>query len=136
MKKPRLILIILAILILGVVVVLIIPSSFYERIPLINLQEKQLTPVQTCINEYEEKNLKPGEDFVPGEVIVGFKENLQEDEAKAIISSYGLVWKRSLLVPDSAIIEVPSGTEFEWVCKLRENSNIISAEQNGIHHAL
>lgn len=133
MKKSRIILTILVAFILGTVL-LLVSSSFYERVPIINLLKKQPTPVQSCINEYEAKNLKPGEDFVPGEVIVKFQENLKDDEAKAIISSYGLVWKRSLYVPNSALIEVPNGTEFEWICKLPENSKIINAEQNGIDH--
>lgn len=54
---------------------------------------KELSPsIQSCIDEFKAKNIKLG-DYVPSNVIVGFHENVTEEEAIKLFDSYGLKFK-------------------------------------------
>jgi len=93
--------------------------------------------IQECINEWEVKNLIPnnwdlktGEvSYVPEIVFVGFKEGVSESEAENILNLYNLNWDDSftfghLINKLNYKILVESGAEYEWQCKLQEDSNI------------
>ncbi|MCH7902780.1 hypothetical protein IIC68_03435 [archaeon] len=103
--------------------------------------QDQLSPVANdavCVNEWDAKNLKPDVDYVPGEILIGFKESIPENQAKQIIQSYGLEIKDILdftIGNEYAIIvhaEVEEGSEFIWICNLMENESVEYAELNGI----
>jgi len=108
---------------------------------LVGCVQDQLPPIAndaTCVNEWKSKNLKPNEDYVPGVIVVGFKETIPESQAREIIGSYGL-WVKSILdltIENEYTIyvyaEVKEGSEFNWICYLLENENVESAELNGI----
>ena len=74
-------------------------------------------------------------DFVKGEVIVSFNQDVSLIKAKGlIIQNYGLIVKDSSSYNSLKILvaTVPIGTEFKWVCTLKKNPSIKSAEPNNI----
>lgn len=80
------------------------------------------SPSDICVTSWNDRALeaKIPFDYAPKDVIIGFKKNVTEDEARAIIDSYGFSIKsvRNLetIGKVSIRIEVPEGKEIETVC--------------------
>jgi len=99
-------------------------------------------PQNDCIKEYRALGMRSGKDYVKGEIIVGFKEGINEDQAHKIVDSLGLSIKDFFTKPVKieektiivAMVNVPDGNEVEWICRLRENPQIEGVSVNGIGH--
>ena len=69
--------------------------------------------------------------FRPGMVIVVFQKDVTEVQAQALITSLNLksgVWMNSL---KQLVVEVPVGSEQDWIRKLCEMPRIRTASVNG-----
>jgi len=55
------------------------------------VEQRELSPsMQACISDLQAQNLKAGQDFVAGDVLVGFGDNVTEEQAIAMFDSVGL----------------------------------------------
>ena len=59
--------------------------------------------------------------FQSGEIDVGFKKDMSEQEIQNFTKSKGLKLKSFIDEINSARVVVPDGEELEWVCKLTDN---------------
>ncbi len=61
--------------------------------------------------------------FVKGEIMVGFKDNVSINDAQEIIYSLGLNAKNNTSYNTSKflLVKVPEGTELKWVCVFKQN---------------
>ncbi len=94
---------------------------------------------QACINKLNTdiKDRKKGQEFVSGDVIVGFIKGVTEKEALEIIQKYNLKIKLYSPNPEQwGVVNVPKGKEIEWICKFEENKDIQFAELNGISRTM
>lgn len=80
------------------------------------INDKSLTTIQKCVKEWETKNLKAGEDFIPGQILYKYK--------------------NTPIAEGTNIKKVNPGTEFLEICTLLENPEINYAEPNAIITAL
>jgi len=71
-------------------------------------------------------DLVPGEDYVEGELLVGFIANVTEDEAKGLIQGLDLILKEdsNLWNLKVLVINVPNGEEQVWIETL-EKENVV-----------
>jgi len=73
------------------------------------------------------------EDYVEGELLVGFNDDVTKEEAENIISSHGLSIKEFHdAVSVWALVNVPEGEEQSWINILEKESIIVYAELNSI----
>lgn len=56
-----------------------------------------------------------GVNYVPGDVIVGFHDNVSEEEANALVESYGLTWESHFPTMFSYWVEVLSGSPRDFM---------------------
>lgn len=106
---------------------------------------KVLSCVSNCGGDTGGKKKDEGSNYVPGEVLVTFKENTIYKQAKDLFSSLGIsvyentYWKATnkqvddtttLLTVDVFKIKVTSGTEDEMVNKLVKESIVRAASKN------
>ncbi len=101
-----------------------------------NAEDSELL-IYTCIEGWNIKNFVPDEDYAMGEILIGFGENVDEANARAIIESYGLTVKEVINLSFEILITVgvEPNTEFEWICTLEEDDRIEYAEPNYIVYA-
>jgi len=78
--------------------------------------------------------LIPGEDYTEGELLVGFNENIGEDEAKELIIGLNLTLKEThdLWNINVLVINVPVGEEQVWIETLENENEIDYTELNYI----
>jgi hypothetical protein len=105
---------------------------------LILLLREQPTNLSSCITELKAENPNPS-DYGAGHVVVGFKEGTTSTEARQILGKYGLnnltLYEESFSVGNPfAVAHVESSKEFEWICKLQQDSNVKYAELDYIAH--
>lgn len=93
---------------------------------------QQEVTADACITMFNSKNIKIGQDFVAGEIIVGFPRGTTRDEAKDIMASYNLELREWDELITFTTVGVSAGSEIEWVCKLRGDPRISYAELNVI----
>ncbi len=70
--------------------------------------------------------------FAPGEIIVKFKDGV---DGSKVLSELGLRVKRSRLVGPNFVlfnVEVPAGTELDWIKKLSERDDTDGVELNSL----
>lgn len=76
-------------------------------------------------------------EYKKGELVSGFKRGVSINEIKNILSPYGfdLATESPLQISETTyfIVKVPEGEEFKWVCTLKQDSNIQSAELNSLY---
>ncbi|MFH1239011.1 MAG: carboxypeptidase-like regulatory domain-containing protein [bacterium] len=75
------------------------------------------------------------QNFVPGEVIVSFKDEITKEEAQQIISSYGLndtEWD-NWVIAHFIIVKVPTDIEAKWIAEFQKSPKIKYAELNYIY---
>lgn len=92
--------------------------------------------LQDCVKElnlglYEDEGLQ----YIKGEIIVQFKQNISEITAKRLIQSYGLTIKKEYeWTPESinhVVLNVPNGEEAGITCKLRgESTSVVRVDPN------
>ena len=75
-----------------------------------------------------------GDSYVPGDVIVGFNDNVTIEEAGDLINSYNLTWE-----PGSywdllkwGVVKVVSGEELQWIATFENESIVKYAQLNWI----
>ncbi len=77
------------------------------------------------------------EEFVPGQVIVGFNNGISFGSAQVVIASYDLTWLGAISPNSgSALVGVPVGQEKHWVITLAQDPIVKYAELNFYVHAL
>lgn len=66
--------------------------------------------------------------------VLFFSSNISNSEIISLIKSYGLTGSitGSISYYTSAHIDVPNGTEFEWICRFKQNKTVFSAHTNHI----
>ena len=84
------------------------------------------TDINRCIDELESKNY----DYVPGSIIICFDEKFLEKEIREIMNGYNLDVKEYWSINNCVHVEVPTGSEFEWICKLKKDKRVKYAEPN------
>ena len=130
MKRLKLALLLFIAFILGAVTVLLIPPSLYEKVPEETVPKKLSPSIQSCMDEWEAKNLE----IATGGILIQFEDNVSESEAKSIIDSYDLNLLESFYPSTKiALVKVPEGKEFEWICSLQEDSRIKYANPNSLN---
>lgn len=80
--------------------------------------------------------IRKNNDYVPGNIIIGFYDNITEDEANALIfERYGLNWKSQMNSPRGivGVIEIPKGEEQKWIDILKKEKIIKYAEFDRIY---
>jgi len=93
------------------------------------------SPLSSCIKGLESRGLEAGEDYAPGEIIVSFEDGTTNDEINKIIGSYELEIIQIQKSSPVALVKVPQGSEYKWICKLEKNQNLRYAEINVIFRA-
>jgi len=100
-----------------------------------------LVTEQQCINNARQGIFKhatwnkppvAGENYVIGEILLGFGENINKNTALNFITENGLSVKNDLWSLKAFLVEVPEGSEISWICKLQNNEIVRYAELNGI----
>ena len=74
-------------------------------------------------------------EYVPGQLIVRFNDDVTYDSAKVIIESYNLTWQR-ITYSGSVLVGVPKLQEKIWAAILSNDPDIRYAEPNYIAYAL
>ena len=136
--KTRILIIVIVVIAIVAVVGYLIYVRFVARPNTTNVQTSlYTTSVEKCIKELENKGLVAGKSFESGQILVTFKDGLTAEAKQEIISSYNDIkiisdtMEAAMLAKiNAAVVEVPAGGEFEWVCRLQENADIKSAEVN------
>lgn len=77
-------------------------------------------------------NLVSAEDYVQGEIIVGFNDGVTEIIADELIESYGLTWESNSPFTFWKLVKVPVGEEEKWIDIFSEEEIVYYAELNGI----
>jgi hypothetical protein len=87
--------------------------------------------MRDCIKGLESKNLKPGIDYEPGELMVTFM-NISKEEAVTIIDSYNLQYEDNEFFNRSRmlLVKTSAGKEYKWICKLQKDSKIMATSLN------
>ena len=67
-------------------------------------------------------------DFVDGEILVTFKDNVSTSEKDAAVQGFGLSLKRRMKFTD--LVSVPVGTEEDWIKKFEQLPSVEAAELN------
>lgn len=76
-----------------------------------------------------------GQDVVPGEIIVRFKDNVGFAAQGSVLAAVNGTLSQTLSLPNTFVIHVPAGTEGQAVSSLAANPNVLYAEPNRILHA-
>ena len=70
-------------------------------------------------------------DYVRGQIIVDFSNEIPLEAAQAAISDLGLLWDRTLSVRlRIAVVGVPTGSEIDWVARLKNHELVETAQVN------
>ena len=84
--------------------------------------------VEYC-NEWDEENIANGGEYLEGELLVGFIDDVSLEDAEAALGEYeGLAIDHSVGNRPIFVVFIPNGEELEWICTLKENSLIESVE--------
>ena len=113
---------------LFVALIVVIAASWFAY------QYPSIAELQKCI---ETKNELHGyEDYVKGQASIGFKETISNQEIMSILESHDLGHSDILTLSDTKFVTiyVPEGEEFEWMCKLESNPNVVSSSMNIVMH--
>jgi len=121
MRGLKLFILLVIVFILGGATVVLIPPSFYENIPKISMPNKLSPSIQSCVLEWERKEIKSSS----GGIIVQFQDNVNEEEALNVINSTGLEVIKSFYPSIKTVhVKVTEDKAFEWVCRLQENPKV------------
>jgi len=67
-------------------------------------------------------------DFRDGEILVSFKDNVSTSERDVAVQGFGLSLKRRMKFTD--LVNVPVGTEEDWIKKFEQLPSVEAAELN------
>jgi hypothetical protein len=100
-------------------------SSIKKMLPLCNLCNETFLK---CINE-----TKYDREYIPGEIYIGFKKNVSNDEINNFILGLKSNYPNIEIIQSSEfyMIRMLEGKEVEWIFKLKENE--IVSEANFIY---
>ena len=94
------------------------------------------------LNPEQKKQIQPpsssgpteGDNYVPGEILVQFKQATSDDIA-ALFKKYNLKYKLTMYtrIPALAVVEVPKGEESKWIAVFREEPIVLTANYNGLN---
>ena len=84
------------------------------------------TSIAQCVDELRQKNY----DYQQGSMIVGFNEQYTEKNIRDILSEYDLNVSEYWNICNCAKVDIPKGSEFEWICRLKEDNRIKYPELN------
>jgi hypothetical protein len=73
------------------------------------------------------------EDYVPGEIIVRFDDNVSSKEADMIIKDFGLSVKNTVGLRNLYLIAVPVGSEEKCVEEFKKLTSVSLAQCNGLY---
>jgi len=93
----------------------------------VNNFEKDLSEQRDCFIKYQ--GINP-EQYTTGQLIVGFKEDITEQDAENLIRNHELSiknWGVDFSKFHWATIKVPAGEEIDYICLLEKNSDITHA---------
>jgi thermitase len=82
------------------------------------------------------KDLTPGRDYVPGQLIVKFKEGVTQNEINQTLAKYNASVKTTITGINSTVISIPPGEEDEIRKSLSTESIVKYAELDHVAHAL
>lgn len=90
--------------------------------------------VQACIDKWLAKDLKANKDFVAGQLIIGFIDEVSTiEQMQSVLNEYELVeFDKKIGSLPAAVVKVPKTLEFEWLCRLEEHQQIKYVELNGL----
>jgi serine protease len=104
------------------------------------LSDSSSTPVGASPAEDEigfaTQPLGPGQEFVPGELIVRFRPSVSAAGRSDLLANEGAQLSRDLLLPRHSLVKVPEGREDEFLARLAKNPRVESVERNGIVQAV
>ena len=112
------------IMLIAVIVVIILISSFF----LFYFQD----PVEMCIKRTKSDLKKHKTQYLSGDIIVNFKDNVTKETTSQLIESYNLSINYKYPDQNSALVKVPRGKEIEAMCMLKQDVSIASTELNVI----
>ncbi len=79
---------------------------------------------------------RPAAEFVPGEVIVRFRDGVTRAEQSRTVRSEGGRIDRSLTLEDTKVVELAEGADVEdAAAALEDDPDVLSAEPNYVRHA-
>src|SRR5919204_2591314 len=78
---------------------------------------------------------KPSPDAVPGEYLVGFRDDVSRGEQRAALAKVGAVERRAFTRIHGALVRLPTGATANAIERLRSDARIRYAEPNFIVHA-
>ena len=118
-------------ILLGLILVVAIGIGiYYQNSTSTGAFNKCVTQTKTAFDSTKEA--------VPGQIVVGFKQGVNTEAAKKVISSYTLSTLSDLVLEkDKVMVDVktPEGQEIEWLCKLRQNKQVEFVEQSYVVRA-
>ena len=76
-----------------------------------------------------------GQNVVPGEVIVRFKDNVGFSAQGSVLAAVNGTFAQTLSLPNAFVVHVPAGTEEQAASSLAADPNVLYAEPNRIAHA-
>jgi thermitase len=82
------------------------------------------------------KDLTPGKDYVPGQLIVKFKEGVSQNEINQTLAKYNASVKSTITGINSTVISIPPGEEDNIRKSLSAESIVKYAELDHVAHAL
>lgn len=92
-----------------------------------------ITPeIQECIAQ---KQSQAGSSYTKGVIIVAFKDNVTETDARNLLGRYGLLIENYNSIGIERVY-TPQGTEFNWLCILEESELVRYTGLSGSTKAL
>ena len=101
----------------------------------IEKSEKTNTLITQCVNDYNQQYKNSSNDYAKSKILISFIKGITEQDARTTVSAHGLsIDKIGNRFSDNpwALINVPSGEEIKWICKISQDEKIESAELNTI----
>lgn len=112
MRKEYLVVIIVGLIVVAIVFSLLLQSAltrvWYE-----------LMASQECMNN---KRSIYDNEYVPGRIVVRFREGVQESEAKGVLKKFGL--NEVSCTSMNCVVTVPEGNEFKWLCIIENSARV------------
>lgn len=89
-----------------------------------------------CVNDLDGYVKEHRINYAKESIIVMFEDDVSKEEGREIVQDYGLTVMSEFTSINGVEVKVPEGQEFEWICKLRSDDRVSSAELNKIAIAM
>ena len=93
--------------------------------------KNKITVLFIVLSVFLVTSLVNAQDYVPGDVIVGFYDNVTEDEASTLIESYGLSWESHFPNIFSFWVKVLTGSPEDYIDDLESSDIVLWADYRG-----